>query len=133
MKPHFLTLCLVASLPVAGALAADSAADYPWQVPLVLQGNGPWYRLQLPMAVQLAAAHADLRDLRVFNQEGEALPYALSDAVEQRNSAPRDASVRLFPLYGATADPAAQANLRIQRSQWHPGRGAARRRAGGRG
>jgi hypothetical protein len=115
MKPYFLTLCRVASLPAAGALAADSAADYPWQVPLVLQGKGPWYRLQVPMAVQLAAAHADLRDLRVFNQEGEALPYALSDAVDERNSAPRDASVRLFPLYGATADPGAQANLRIQR------------------
>ena len=112
MKLASLILCLAAGL----AQAAETPADYPQQVPLRLQGEGPWYRLQVPMSVQLAAAHADLRDLRVFDKEGEALPYALSAAAAQGSSTAHEAAARLFPLYGAEADPGRQAGLRIQRS-----------------
>ncbi|PWU25984.1 DUF3999 domain-containing protein [Pseudomonas sp. RW407] len=112
MKLASLILCLAAGL----AQAAENPADYPQQVPLRLQGEGPWYRLQVPISVQLAAAHADLRDLRVFDKEGEALPYALSAAAAQGSSTAHEAVARLFPLYGAEADPGQQPGLRIQRS-----------------
>ena len=92
MKLASLILCLAAGL----AQAAETPADYPQQVPLRLQGEGPWYRLQVPMSVQLAAAHADLRDLRVFDKEGEALPYALSAAAAQGSSTAHEAAARLM-------------------------------------
>ncbi len=112
MKLASLILCLAAGL----AQAAETPADYPQQVPLRLQGEGPWYRLQVPMSVQLAAAHADLRDLRVFDKEGEALPYALSAVAAQGSSTAHESAARLFPLYGAEADPGRQPGLRIQRN-----------------
>ncbi|MDF3935090.1 DUF3999 domain-containing protein [Pseudomonas citronellolis] len=114
MKLFPLILCLGLAAPALEA--AENAADYPLQVPLQLQGEGPWYRLQVPMSVQMAAAHADLRDLRVFDKEGEALPYALSAAPAQGSSTAHEAGARLFPLYGAEADPGQQPGLRIQRS-----------------
>ncbi|HBO6309025.1 TPA: DUF3999 domain-containing protein, partial [Pseudomonas aeruginosa] len=60
-----LGACL--SLPLS---AKESAEGFSRQVALSLQGEGPWYRLSIPMSVQLSAAHADLRDLRVFDAEG---------------------------------------------------------------
>jgi hypothetical protein len=59
------------------ALAAEDIARYPHQVVLEAAQQANWYQLDIPMSVQWQAAHADLRDLRVFNAEGESLPYAL--------------------------------------------------------
>ena len=49
-----LGACL--SLPLS---AKESAEGFSRQVALSLQGEGPWYRLSIPMSVQLSAAHAD--------------------------------------------------------------------------
>ncbi|MEB0239054.1 DUF3999 family protein, partial [Pseudomonas sp. 5S3] len=42
------------------AHAQEKPADFASQVPLTLSGNGPWYRLELPLAVQLGARQAGL-------------------------------------------------------------------------
>jgi hypothetical protein len=83
------------SLP---ALAADDIAKYVHRIPLQTEGTAAWYRLDLPMSVRWAAAHADLRDLRVFNAEGEALPHTLASDGERRVETRREAAARLFPL-----------------------------------
>ncbi|RTX38717.1 DUF3999 domain-containing protein [Pseudomonas aeruginosa] len=106
-----LGACL--SLPLS---AKESAEGFSRQVALSLQGEGPWYRLSIPMSVQLSAAHADLRDLRVFDAEGEALPYTLVAGSERQASTPHEAEVRLFPLRGTSAADATQPNLRVQRN-----------------
>lgn len=93
---------------------AEQAADYAVQVPLEVSGSGPWYRLELPMTLQLAARHADLRDLRVFNGEGEALAYALTPASALPSEQREAAALKWFPLLG-TRDQAAPA-IRVQRS-----------------
>ncbi|MBC9249019.1 hypothetical protein A9179_01895 [Pseudomonas alcaligenes] len=105
---------LGAALLLAPWAQAEQAADYAVQVPLEVSGEGPWYRLELPMALQLAARHADLRDLRVFNAEGEALAYALTPASALPTEQRQEATLRWFPLMGA-ADQAAPA-IRVQRS-----------------
>jgi hypothetical protein len=58
--------------------AQEGPADFTTQVPLAVSGNGPWYRLELPLAVQLNARQADLSDVRVFNAAGELQAYALT-------------------------------------------------------
>ncbi|MGL4317755.1 MAG: DUF3999 domain-containing protein [Pseudomonas sp.] len=107
-------LLLCAAVLVAPWVQAEQPADYAVQVPLQVSGNGPWYRLELPMALQLAAEHADLRDLRVFNAEGEALAYALTPASALPSEKRQEAALKWFPLMGA-ADQAAPA-IRVQRS-----------------
>ena len=75
MRIHpFLLLALL----LGGAVqAAERPQDFRQTLPLQLSGEGPWYRLELPIAAHLAARHGDLRDLRVFDAGGQAQAYAL--------------------------------------------------------
>lgn len=102
------------SIALAALLAAPLAcADYAVQVPLALEGEGPWYRLELPLELQMAAKHTDLRDLRVLNAEGEELAYSLSLGSARAEEQRREIPVRIFPLQGAADAPAAPA-IRVQ-------------------
>jgi len=57
---------------VAGAQPPATTAT----APIALQGNGPYHRLALPLGIYAHAAYGDLRDLRVRNAAGNAVPYA---------------------------------------------------------
>ena len=83
--------------------AADRLQEFPLQVPLTLQGAGPWYRLSLPMRVQLASRDADLRDLRVFNAAGETLAYSLVAARPHQENTLESHEVHSFPLYAESS------------------------------
>ena len=108
-------LLLAALLLAPWANAAEQAADYATRVPLTLAGEGPWYRLELPLALHFAARHADLRDLRVFNGDGDALAYALTLGAAQAAEQRQQVAVKWFPLMGDAAASGAPA-IRVQRS-----------------
>lgn len=46
---------------------SPKAADFSVQVPLGLSGDGPWYRLQLPLTLQLSTRRSDepLREVQI--------------------------------------------------------------------
>jgi hypothetical protein len=101
---------LAAALLAAGmslvAAAAENVADYAYQAEIEPEGTATWYRAEIPFSVQWQAVYADLRDLRVFDAKGAALPFALTKrdvrrVVKER----REASARLFPLYAEEASP----------------------------
>ena len=85
----------------SAAFAQEGPADFATRVPLVVSGNGPWYRLQLPLAVQLNARQSDLGDVRVFNAAGEPQAYSLSRQPSQRTESRTVTEVKWFPLYAA--------------------------------
>lgn len=90
----------------SAAFAQERPADFATQVPLAVSGTGPWYRLELPLAVQLSARQADLSDVRVFNAAGEPQAYALSRQSAQRSESRNVTDVKWFPLYAADTDQA---------------------------
>jgi len=92
-----LTIWMLCSV----AFAQERPADFATQVPLAVSGTGPWYRLDLPLAVQLNARQADLSDVRVFNAAGEPQAYALSRQSAQRSESRNVTDVKWFPLYAA--------------------------------
>lgn len=96
-------------------LAQERPGDYAAQLPLTLSGAGPWYRLELPMALHLAARYADLRDLRVFNAEGEAQAYALTLGNARQSETHNDTAVKGFPLRGPV-NAEQIPSVRVQRS-----------------
>jgi hypothetical protein len=100
----------------ASVLAQEQPGDYAVQLPLSLTGEGPWYRLDGPMALHLAARYGDLRDLRVFNAEGQALAYALVAGQGESRDSQQDHAVKWFPLYAEQGDGTAAPSLRVQRS-----------------
>ena len=83
----------------AAAAHAERPADYAFGVPLTPGGEAAFQRIALPAAVYEGAVHRDLADVRLFNAEGEVVPYAFVP----RRAAPRErppaALLPMFPLY----------------------------------
>lgn len=107
MRNALLSCQFIAKAAVFGSLlcaallacAEDLPDDFASQTPLTLSGNGPWYRLELPLSVQLNAHQGNLNDVRVFNADGQAQPYALTFTAPQRVEDEQQVSVKWFPLY----------------------------------
>ncbi len=99
-----LSVVVLGMCTALSAWAQETPADFSSQVPLSVSGNGPWYRLELPLAVQLNARQADLSDVRVFNAAGEPQAYALSRQASQRTESREVADVKWFPLYAADTE-----------------------------
>lgn len=93
-----LLLAVLSMLSLAAA-AADSIGDFAFAVPIEGLGGDALHRVSIPQSVYEAAAHADLRDLRVFNGAGEVVPYALRP-VDRVVQAPAPVALPLFPLRG---------------------------------
>lgn len=109
-------LALLAGCLLSGlAVASPTPADFASRVPLEVSGNGPWYRLQLPIDVLFAARNGDLRDLRVFNADGEALPYSLRTTSASEKLVRSEVQARIFPLRGRSGSAAAD-SVKVVRS-----------------
>lgn len=69
---------LLAAAVSGSALAADlKPTDFAYGLLVETAGEDAGYRVPLPVAVYQTAVRADLGDLRVFNSQGEVVPYAL--------------------------------------------------------
>ncbi|WP_350614092.1 DUF3999 domain-containing protein [Pseudomonas sp. HY7a-MNA-CIBAN-0227] len=98
------------------AWAREAPADFTTQVPLTVSGEGPWYRLELPLAVQLSARQVDLSDMRVFNAAGEPQAYALARESAQRSESRSLTNVKWFPLYALADASETVPSVRVQSS-----------------
>ena len=78
---------------------AQKLEEFAFALPVEGTGGDAFYRVVITQPVYEAAAFADLRDLRVFNGNDEAVPYAFR-AVEQRSQKPDPVSLPFFPLRG---------------------------------
>ena len=105
----------VVAMGVALAVnAQDKPADFATQLPLTVSGQGPWYRLELPLAAQLNAHQTDLGDVRVFNAAGEVQGYALARTIPASSEARILTDVKWFPLYSAADDTERAPIVRVQ-------------------
>ncbi|MTH46238.1 DUF3999 domain-containing protein [Intestinirhabdus alba] len=80
----------------------ETPQDYGYGRVLKTYGDARWYRLPLPPEVYLQTAHADLRDVRVFNREGETVPFTLQKQQEQAADS-RSVSLSFFPFEASPA------------------------------
>lgn len=111
MNPNLFAVLLLAGLGTAVA----APADFSVRVPLEQSGDGPWYRLPLPIEAQFAARHGDLRDLRILDAAGQALPYSLRAGAARQAETRQELAVRVFPLRGP-AGGAAPDSLKVVRN-----------------
>ncbi|MDF9776314.1 hypothetical protein OKW11_003271 [Pseudomonas baetica] len=101
---------------VLSAVAQEKPADFTTQVPLSVTGEGPWYRLELPLNVQLNARQADLSDVRVFNAVGDVQAYALARQSAQSSETRTLTEVKWFPLYNSVDATETAPSVRVQSS-----------------
>ncbi|WP_433768008.1 DUF3999 domain-containing protein [Pseudomonas putida] len=109
-------LGIVAMGIALAAAAEEKPADFATQVPLSVSGEGPWYRLELPLAVLLNARQTDLGDVRVFNAAGQPQAYALAREVAQTQDNRTLTDVKWFPLYNSADDTERAPSVRVQSS-----------------
>jgi hypothetical protein len=92
-----------AGMLLAGAAmhvcAAEGLSDFMVRLEIKAQDKASWYQADVPVSVRWHAKHFDLRDLRVFNADGEPLPFALTTSSAQLVRDRREAAARFFPLY----------------------------------
>ncbi|HEY0289608.1 MAG TPA: DUF3999 domain-containing protein [Pseudomonas sp.] len=96
--------------------AEDLPDDFASQMPLTISGEGPWYRLQLPLSVQLNARQGNLNDVRIFNADGQAQPYSLTLSQPQRAEDEHPVSVKWFPLYNSDDAQDVEPAIRVERT-----------------
>ncbi|QVW23690.1 DUF3999 family protein [Pseudomonas hormoni] len=115
-KLNLVWLGAVAMGVALSAGAQEKPADFTTQVPLTVSGEGPWYRLELPLSVQLNARQTDLSDVRVFNAAGEAQAYALARETAPTRENRTLTDVKWFPLYNSADDTERAPSVRVQSS-----------------
>ncbi|EJM53891.1 DUF3999 domain-containing protein [Pseudomonas sp. GM48] len=101
---------------VLSTVAQEKPADFTTQVPLSVTGEGPWYRLELPLSVQLNARQADLSDVRVFNAVGDVQAYALARQSAQSSETRTLTEVKWFALYSSVDATETAPSVRVQTS-----------------
>lgn len=95
------TLALFAALTAGGAGAAPTPPtgpqDFAWGREITAPGGAAFYRLTLPDDIYQQAAWPDLRDLRVFDQAGHPVPFAIRD-ITAPPATPQRVALSVFPL-----------------------------------
>ncbi len=66
---------------------------------LVLEGEGPWYRLDLPVSQRLATRRSDQTDVRVFDANGKPMPFSLLRPQTEVRVSERREGMAMFPLF----------------------------------
>ena len=76
---------------------AESPRDYAYGLSLDTPASSPWYRVMLPLAIYQQSTSPDLRDVRVFNQSGEPVPFSLVTTTRPQPASTTTA-LRVFAL-----------------------------------
>ncbi|MBE3467459.1 DUF3999 domain-containing protein [Enterobacter cloacae complex sp. P15RS] len=98
MKAVVCAALLAQSGPaISESAPAESPRNYAFGLSLDTSTASPWYRVTLPLSVYQQSTSPDLRDVRVFNQAGEAVPFSLVTTTRPQ-PAPTTTPLRLFAL-----------------------------------
>jgi hypothetical protein len=98
MKVLFALLVALLGTSASAELAVKPT-QFAFRSIIQINEKGPYQQVSLPLAVYQGLASPDLADLRVFNEKGEVMPYAIvprESSVETRRS---EQSVPFFPLH----------------------------------
>jgi hypothetical protein len=83
----------------AASVHAERPADYAFGVALTPGAPAAFQRVALPAAVYEGVARRDLSDLRVFNADGELVPFALVPRRAVPRERPPPVPLPMFPLH----------------------------------
>lgn len=103
-------------LAPALCLAAERPQDFAFGVPVQVDGREALYEVEIPASVYQGITRPDLGDVRVFNADGEPVPFALEPRPPQRAQKPQPIAVRYFPLYGEQPSDLDGLRLKVEKS-----------------
>lgn len=91
-----LLLLIIPAIPARSEQAGPK--DFAYGLSLTVNSESPIYRCQLPQSVYLHTVRSDLRDMSVFNKQGESVPHILRSP-EFFTQTPDPISLPFFPIY----------------------------------
>lgn len=99
---------------IAAQTFALTPAEFAYRADIKTQSDATWYQVLLPMSVQFAAQSSDLRDVRIFNADGEALPFSIVRASAQSQRDTQSHPVKIFPLRAPYSQPNALPMIHVR-------------------
>jgi len=109
-------VALAALLYPVVSLAAEQPRDFAYGVPIQIEGHEALYEVDIPAALYRGVMRRDLGDVRVFNAEGELVPFATEPARERASQRPDPVAVPFFPVYGGQSLPLEAVQLRVDKA-----------------
>lgn len=98
------------------ALAQDKPEQFAKHFAIRTETAAAYYQLNLPLSAHLASANGDLRDARIFNAEGQAVPYAHLPAGTEKQILRQP--LRWFPINASAHTPTQEdSNLNLSLRQ----------------
>ena len=95
--------------------AAEKPRDFAFGVPVQTDGREALYEIVLPASLYQGVTRPDLGDIRVFNADGEPVPFALEPKPPRRSEKPHPVAVKYFPLYGEQPADLQGLQLRVEK------------------
>ncbi|MGA2188097.1 MAG: DUF3999 domain-containing protein [Steroidobacteraceae bacterium] len=100
MKRRVGWLLTLVTVPLFGNAADLSPQDFAFGLPVLTEKDAAVYRFALPLSVYQDTVRDDLGDLRLFNAQGEAVPYSLLRRAPPSETHQAATALPLFPLRG---------------------------------
>lgn len=91
------SLCLAATTGAQPNPVAEKPQDFAFGMPLITESNEPFFRVELPEAVYSESVWPNMRDVRVFNNQGQTVPFALTANVTTQHHS-QTYPLHLFPM-----------------------------------
>lgn len=101
------TIAAISLWTAAAVAGAESPADFAQRQPLAIASDKAFQRIELPDSVYDGAGRPDVGDLRVFNADGGAVPYAFMPRPVPVAAASPRRPLAFFPLTVDTTRPEA--------------------------
>jgi hypothetical protein len=95
---NILFAILLTAIPALAAGVPVTPATFAHRATITLGEAAPFHQLVLPLAVYHGLSRADVGDLRVFNGNGEMVPYALLRQQSATVKPAPEVAVPLFPI-----------------------------------
>ena len=113
-----IMLSLLAVAISGAAFAADAPlkpADFAYGMALQTDGKEGVYKVSVPLDVYKVVRHADLRDVRVFNADGEVVPHVVTRSAGSVSVKSEAIELPRFPVYAAAQSKLGDLDLQIKR------------------
>ena len=111
-------LALFAGFVSLAAFAADTPlkpTDFAYGMALQTDGKDGVYKVSVPLDVYKVVRHADLRDVRVFNADGEVVPHVVTRSSGSVSVKSEPIELPRFPVYASEKSKLGDLDLQIKR------------------
>ncbi len=116
MRKFFLAL--LAGFVSSVAIASDEPlkpTDFAYGMALQTDGKDGVYKVSMPLDVYKVVRHADLRDVRVFNADGEVVPHVVTRSAGSVSLKSEPIELPRFPVYASAQSKLGDLDLQIKR------------------